>query len=73
MKIVCIYGQNHKGSTYHIAKIPWDYARFTSGEIMTYSHGIFKSYVVICCFFSRYAFSLHQRLIHHGSPDVRQR
>lgn len=24
MKIVCIYGQNHKGSTYHIAKIPWD-------------------------------------------------
>ena len=21
MKIVCIYGQNHKGSTYHIAKI----------------------------------------------------
>ena len=26
MKIVCIYGQNHKGSTYHIAKIPWDNA-----------------------------------------------
>ena len=25
------------------------------------------------CFFSRYAFSLHLRLIHHGSPDVRQR
>lgn len=25
MKIVCIYGQNHKGSTYHIAKIPWEY------------------------------------------------
>lgn len=25
MKIMCIYGQNHKGSTYHIAKIPWDY------------------------------------------------
>lgn len=22
MKIVCIYGQNHKGSTYHIAKNP---------------------------------------------------
>lgn len=21
MKIVCIYGQNHKGSTYHIAKM----------------------------------------------------
>lgn len=34
MKIVCIYGQNHKGSTYHIAKMLADKLQ---GEVKEFS------------------------------------
>ena len=34
MKIVCIHGQNHKGSTYHIGRMLAD--RFPDGEIREY-------------------------------------